>query len=151
MVQYGYVRRETCKRKAQRAHLTNGKMEGTTDELALVQHISRLPYVMHFDHLLVHFVGELNFKKRGVGVESSERVFMKLDQEWRRRILWYWLDKLCALYRLGRSLQPAGKRLHGSVRTNANNNKYTAYSETPCRLRERRKPGLCEEVEIVWT
>jgi hypothetical protein len=70
---------------------------------------------------------------RGVGVESSERVSMKLDREWRRRILRYWFDKLCDLCRVGHGLQPAGKRLDGSVRTNADNNKNdAAHSETPC-------------------
>ncbi len=54
-VRYGYVRRETRKSKAQRAHLTNSKMVETTDKLDLVRRISRLLYATHCDHLLVHF------------------------------------------------------------------------------------------------
>jgi hypothetical protein len=68
-------------------------MAETTDELALVQRISGLLHATHCDHLLVHFeeavFGDLDVKGRGVGVESSKRVFMKLDREWRRRILRY--------------------------------------------------------------
>ncbi len=74
-------------------HLANGKMAETTDELALVQGISRLLHATHRDHLRVHFeeavFGDLNVKGRGAGIESSKRVFMKFDREWRRGILWY--------------------------------------------------------------
>ncbi len=45
-------------------HLANGKMAETTDELALVQGISRLLHATHRDHLRVHFeeavFGDLN-------------------------------------------------------------------------------------------
>jgi hypothetical protein len=62
-------------------------MAETTDELAVVQGISGLLHAMHCDHLLVHFeeavFGDLDVKRRGIGVESSEGVFMKLDREWR--------------------------------------------------------------------
>ena len=68
-------------------------MAETTDKLALVQRISGLLHATHCDHLLVHFeeavFGDLDLKRRGVGVVSSERIFMKLDREWRRRILRY--------------------------------------------------------------
>ncbi len=68
-------------------------MAETTDELALVQRISGLLHATHCDHLPVHFdeavFGDLDVKRRGVSVESPERVFMKLDREWRRRILRY--------------------------------------------------------------
>jgi len=74
---------ETRKRMAQRAHLANGEMAETTDELALVQRISGLLHATHCDHLLVHFeeavFGDLDVKGRGVGVESTERVLMEFD------------------------------------------------------------------------
>lgn len=92
MVQYD-TSDETRKSRAQRAHLANSEMAETTDELALVQCISRLLHATHCDHLLVHFeetvFGDFNVKGRGVGVERSERIFMKLDREWRRRIFRY--------------------------------------------------------------
>jgi hypothetical protein len=68
-------------------------MAETTNELALVQCISGLLHATHCDHLLVHFkeavFGDLDIKGRGVGVKRSERVLMKFDREWRRRILRY--------------------------------------------------------------
>ena len=68
-------------------------MTETTDELALVQRIGRLLHATHGDHLFVHFeeaiFGNLDVKRRGFSVMTPERVFMKLDGEWRRAILWY--------------------------------------------------------------
>ena len=72
-------------------------MAETTDELALVQRISGLLHATHRDHLLVHFeeavLGDLDIEARDVGVVGSERILMEFDQEWRRRILRYWLGK----------------------------------------------------------
>jgi hypothetical protein len=68
-----------------------------TDELALVQRVSRLLHAAHSDHLLVHVeeavFGDLDVKGRDVGVISPERVFMKLDREWRRSVVRYLLNK----------------------------------------------------------
>lgn len=80
--QKGRARRGTYK-----AHLANGKMAETTDELALVQRVGGLLHAAHRDHVLVHFdeavFGNVDIEGRGVGVKSSKGVFMKLDREWR--------------------------------------------------------------------
>jgi hypothetical protein len=77
------IRQKRDARRVQRAHLANCKMTETTDELALVQRISGLLHATHCDHFLVHFeeavLGDLNIKRRCVGVESSERVLMEFD------------------------------------------------------------------------
>ena len=68
-------------------------MAETTDELALVERIGRLLHATDGDHLFVHFeeavFGNLDVKRRGFGVMTPERVFMKLDGERSRAILWY--------------------------------------------------------------
>jgi hypothetical protein len=65
----------------------------TTDELALVERIGGLLHATHGDHLFVHFeeavFGDLDVKRRGFGVVTSERVFMKLDGERGRASLRY--------------------------------------------------------------
>lgn len=123
-------------------------MAETTDELALVERIGRLLHATHGDHLFVHFeeavFGNLDVKTRGVGVMTPERVFMKLDGEWSRAILWYWLCELC---RVGRGLQRACKPLIGSVRTYVDKKRffYLLTEKRPVDFRGRRERSRARE------